>query len=447
MRWSAVALAVVGLLLLVPSVAPGDTRASVEQQGLSAHVMPFNTSVPAPSAVQTSTAGKVTYTTQVWNATATSSIYAGHPMAWTNVTFNPGTITAAFTASLTISSSVSGYIPRLLVTQGSTTLANTTSNLFLTFPLVGSTVVTMRIVSLQNLTGSAPNIGLYAVSLALRQSIQFDIVKTGSWTYNNTTYRLNWYVNASSGYWLNSTAISIPFLSGAVINVSSLSVSVNNTPGVYQLTPSAVYILLGPVAPAASDTIRVSFRPVPTILGKPPNIYLTQFTNHLGTYTGQTFYTNYLTPAYDGVFVIHVNFTGPVANLSVSANGYVFPGSQVSINGDNATLLPGALTAYLSQQFLFMVTFKAATAYASFPSNSLTLWAYGNTTITLGTTLLAGMGIDLLYVLALAIYGGPTYRRQFFIRRTAVRAVSGLWGPLLVLLLLVAFYLTASIAG
>lgn len=446
-RWRYVLGATVILAVLLLAAPPLPAGTTVHTITPTVAPVPFNTSVPSPSAVQTTTAGKTTITTQVWNQTG-ATVYAGHSSAWTNVTINPGTITATFSSTLTVATGISGYIPRLLVTQGATTLANTTSNLFVVNPVVSVSVpVTLRIVSLTNLTGSAPVSGLYTVSLNLRQSIQFDVVRTGSWTYNNTTYRMNWYVNSTNSYWLNQTAISVPFLSGAVINVSSLSVTVNNTPAVYQLAPNAVYILLTPVAPGASDTVRTSFRPVPSILGKPPNLYFAQFTLHGSTYTGQTFYTNYLTPAYDGVYVLHVNESFPITNLTISANGYVFPTSAYSVNGNNATLLPGVLTTYLSEQFLVMVTFRQASAHGSFPGASLVLLSYGNTTITLGETLLAAMVVDAVYIVAVASYWGPQFRRQFRTARTAVRAVASLWEPLFVLVMLLAFYLASTVVG
>lgn len=449
-RFSAVLLIVLVLTLLVVGThGTNDRAAPPPAPAFVADSSPATISgIPAPSVVQTSTAGQTFYSTQTWNQTGTG-LYAGHSTGWANFTVNPGgIITSVFTATATFAVTPPGsYVARVYVYQGTAVLANTTSDLFTVHPVVSSSLkMTERVLSVANATGGAPTKALYSVKTTVSESIQFDVVSTtGNWTYNNTTYRTHWYANSTNGYWLNSTTVSIPLIPGAVVNISSLSVTVNGSAATYQLATNAAYVLLGPVVPGASDQVKVSFRPVPTILAKPPVIYFGQFSVHEGLYTGQFFYFDYLVPAYNGLFVVHINETQTVTNLTLSANGHVFSSDEVAVNGNNVTLLPGSWTVYLVTEVLFMVTFNLAQLPQGFPADSIVLIGTSTSSVTLGDALLFAIVVSVAYVVlrAATLPGGPS---RFLYRHTARDAVASIWAPVFLLVLLLILYFAGSLA-
>ena len=204
----------IALLLIIPVlVLSGMT---LHQPAANAPVSSHLTPAAGASITQVSTSQTRVQATQVWVRSSTSSVYAGSAPTKT-YTFNVypySTVYSAQTAFLV--SAAQGQYARVVVTQGSITLINTTAPSFTVNPLVGNTPLVEKVVLVTNLNGTIPAVGNYPVYTNATGTIQFALFTTAAWSYSQSTFKetLTTYANTSLGWYLNATTLSIPFPSG-----------------------------------------------------------------------------------------------------------------------------------------------------------------------------------------------------------------------------------------
>jgi hypothetical protein len=405
-----VLLLVLGLLVFT---LPGLTNLATGNNTRVAETNPSVTPALTVGVTQASTGQSHSFRTQTFVRTSSASVYAGSATPAT-YTFNVAPYSTIYAASMAFIVSVpQGQYARVTISQGSSTLINTTASSFTVYPSVSATVVTENIVLVTYVNGTIPGAGNYPVYTNTSASVQFAYFSSAAWNYSIYNYHENLAtdVNTSFGWWLNATTLSIPFPTGVPANYSTLNVTANGTAVVYQVSPTALYVLLANQAPTVDLVIRSSFSPAPS--PAPPNPVIVfpvvPACTSAGVCTEGALFTGQQI-AYNGIFILVLNATGPVntSSVQVTVNGIVFASRTFVVVGNNVTILPGHITLYKAQTYSFSVRFTYASPSTPTFGGSLVLISYGGYSLTLGDTLLGGAILFLIYIVANVIVG--TYK-------------------------------------
>jgi hypothetical protein len=395
---------------------------------------------------QTSTSQHHSFVTQAYDRRCTTSVYCGSA-PWENYTFNVAAYSTLYTTGMAFIVSVNqGLYARVLISQGSTILLNTTAASFTVTPTVNSTPVTEKIILVTYQNGTIPSVGNYLVYTNVTSTIQFALFSTADWNYNHTLHResLSTYVNTSYGFWLNATTLSIPFPTSATPDYATLIVTENHSGVAFQVSPTALFVLVANEAPTTWVTIQASFIPVASPLPPNPVILLPAPACVSNVCTETATWKDTATLAYDGIYILEMMGASPfnTGSVTVTVNGTVYPSSSFVVSGTNITILPGQLTIYETQSLVFTVQFTH-TAAQSASTDSLVFLSYGVVSISLGETL-------LLAIAVLAAYGLIQVARVSGKNRAAYREVvlsSSMMKLVAVIAILVAIYITGLFAG
>lgn len=366
--------------------------------------------VPAASSgtTQTSTAQQHVFAVQTFNRTSTESPYGGNA---TNklYTFDVSPYSTIYAASMSFVVSVSqGEYARVLVTQGGTTLVNTTGATFSVTPALSTTSVTERILGVSYLNGTTPGTGLYPVYTNETSTIQFALFGAAAWNYSKITYTesLTTWVNTSFGWYLNSTTLSSPFPSGVAVNYATLTVTGNGSAVTYQVSPTALFVLFSNLPPYDWLRVVATFTPAPTASPPNPVIVLPVPIISAGTYSEGVVWSDTGFIAYNGIYTLELSDATPllVSSVTLRVGTTTFSAVSFAVTGTNITILPGYLTVFEGQALTFTVTFQHSSSGATnIPGNSLVITQGAGYTITLGDVLLIGAGLTVVYIVALVI--------------------------------------------
>lgn len=372
----ALALLVLGILLVL-ALAPVST--SHARVAGSSELRPV-LSVGAPATVQETSVAEQTQSAEqkFWENVSMAAFGQGRPASFPislGVPFSYITATQA-TLYATMSSALT---PRIDVTQGATTLANATWAYANQVPAQeGSTNVVEAPVAAYTSTGVNPSAALYYLYANFSTAISFTYNQNISWIQSQTgTWTTNYSFNSPLAATLNSTVVYIPFPNTNVTaNASSVVLNFTGT-GLrdFQVVVGGIYAILPGIAADKSEWITAYFTGKPTTYGATPVLYFYSYTGDAaGGYTTNTTWFNPSSSPYNGQFlIIGRGLPYPISPTSVKVTyiGKVLKPGFVLVQGDQITLLPGALTVLPQQVVNIFITFQFSGAPPS-ASASLT---------------------------------------------------------------------------
>jgi hypothetical protein len=371
--------------------------------------------VASASITQTSTSQKKVYNEQTWVRTSSSEVYGGSASSVT-YTFDVSPYSTLYSATMSFLISVAqGEYARVVISQGALILLNTTSPGFTVDPIVGSTAVTETISTVMYQNGTIPGTGNYPVYTNATSTIQFALFSTAAWSYSSVGFNesLTTYANTSFGYYLNSTALSIPFPSGVSANYSTLTVKANNSVVAFQVSPTALFVLISNEAPNGWLTVRATFTPQASPAPPNPVVKMPAPTLSGSTYSEGVSWTDTTLLAYNGIYILELNGSSPLNTSSVTlkVNSVAYPSSSFVVSGSNLTILPGHLTVFEGQVVTFTVAFKHSPPGYNSVTDSLVLFGSGAYAVTLGDLLLVAVALLAIWIAAKAVSKGrPTVR-------------------------------------